>query len=97
MLTKRRNACFLLAAVGAAWFYLPSAGADEVHDQVCNDEYDSCKETCTLEFGSSFDTRGKLFECNNKCASRHRTCLAGPSRPRASDGGTGTPTDAGRP
>jgi hypothetical protein len=60
--------CLTLLLMGAAL-------AVDAHGQLCQDDYDSCKETCTLKYGASFDTRGRLTECNGQCRSQYRTCV----------------------
>ena len=40
----------------------------------CDDDEASCRETCTLEFGTSLETRGRLAACLASCASHRRTC-----------------------
>lgn len=40
----------------------------------CEDDEATCRETCTFEFGTDSEMRGKLVHCLNACASRKRTC-----------------------
>ncbi|MGA9520535.1 MAG: hypothetical protein WBV82_03675 [Myxococcaceae bacterium] len=42
--------------------------------KACHAENESCREGCTLEFGTSFRTRGKLATCLEGCRSKHEVC-----------------------
>jgi hypothetical protein len=42
----------------------------------CNDEHGSCREDCTLEFGSSSRTRAQLGRCLEACSATHQRCAS---------------------
>lgn len=52
-----------------------AAGARKVPKAVaCNNDDETCRENCTIEFGSSFRTRAKLGTCMETCRTRHQRC-----------------------
>src|SRR5688572_4681239 len=40
----------------------------------CNDEYAECKDSCSVEFGTSYKVRDKLKKCVGKCQTTHTDC-----------------------
>lgn len=40
----------------------------------CNNDDETCRESCTIEFGSSFRTRARLGKCLEACRARHHRC-----------------------
>lgn len=64
--------CLVLVIVGSsAWATDASARLAE-----CNDELAECKETCTIDYGTSFKLRKRLTRCVTVCAKKHKTCRA---------------------
>jgi hypothetical protein len=43
--------------------------------QACKDEMATCKEECTIDFGSSYRSRDHFYACMKKCDSSNDTCL----------------------
>jgi hypothetical protein len=43
--------------------------------QVCKDEMATCKEECTIDFGSSVRSRNHFYKCMQKCDRSNDTCL----------------------
>lgn len=40
----------------------------------CDNDHETCRESCTIEFGSSFRAREKLGTCLDECAAKHARC-----------------------
>jgi glucan-binding YG repeat protein len=59
---------FMVAAV--VWSALVFAGPD------CEDEFSSCSEDCTMEFGSSArdEMKKRFAKCQKKCTKKERLC-----------------------
>jgi hypothetical protein len=67
-------------AGSALLFFLaqaPPAQAADLHSpvQVCKDEMATCKEECTIDFGSSVRSRNHFYKCMQKCDRSNDTCL----------------------
>jgi|GEM_PF-6160459 len=41
----------------------------------CEDDLDSCRESCTIADGTSQDSRGRLARCSQKCQEQSERCL----------------------
>jgi hypothetical protein len=80
----------LLGLLAAA---LPASAADEARTQECAEVSDSCRETCTLQYGVLYDTRGRFAECVSHCDSQLRSCLS--AKPRATFPDAGSKADGG--
>src|SRR4051812_48091177 len=59
----------------AALLLLAAAANAERPTEKCEDEAASCKETCTLEYGTTSTTKGRYQSCNAQCDSRLRSCV----------------------
>ncbi len=53
----------------------PFALAQVPEAKACKADNESCREGCTLEFGTSFRTRSKLAACLERCRSKHEVCF----------------------
>ncbi|MHB8873206.1 MAG: hypothetical protein ACYC8T_05915 [Myxococcaceae bacterium] len=40
----------------------------------CTEDFDDCKENCTMEFGTSLNTRDKFGTCMTRCLRTHDDC-----------------------
>ena len=61
--------CLALAGAAAA------QGRTAIPEAVaCNNDNDTCRENCTIEFGSSLRTRAKLGVCLETCRDKHDRC-----------------------
>jgi hypothetical protein len=52
-----------------------AAGDEESPRVACDDQFAECKEGCTLNFGTSFQTREALNRCLTRCTRSHQSCL----------------------
>jgi hypothetical protein len=65
-----------LALLGLlAAFQAGAAGEEESPRVVCDDQFAECKEGCTLNYGTSFQTRDALDRCLTRCSRSHGSCL----------------------
>jgi len=60
-------------------------------DVICADDKAICREDCTLEYGTSNDTKDKIAKCFNRCEQAHTVCLQGYLAKRSAAPHAGTP------
>jgi len=82
----------LLWIAGAAWAAAPDLTSPPA---VCDDAYAGCREDCTIQFGTSVQTRNKMGKCLRKCTATHDTCLEKYLKPKPSPHGADAGADAG--
>lgn len=68
-----------VAALASLFVPVPAGAQSQERRRVpqavaCNSENETCRENCTIEFGSSIRARKKLGVCLNKCRTRHSRC-----------------------
>lgn len=61
---------------GLALAALPARAEDETTPaRLCADAFASCREDCTIEFGTSIKLRPKLAQCLGRCEKKNDGCL----------------------
>lgn len=65
-----RRLCVLVIALlsFAAW------GGDSPQLAKCAEDFDDCKENCSIDYGTSFKLRAQLGKCMKKCGKKNNSC-----------------------